>query len=108
MCMVNAHIVYQETKGSKQKIRKFREEVALALLHLPKDPPKVKQRHILVPLKNANNKEVYRTCKWCYQKLSDLQGRAAAKKKDPKLQYFCSGCPNKLVMCIACFAEVHK
>lgn len=38
ICIVNTHGVYQEMKGSKMKIRKFRDVVTLALLDLRRDP----------------------------------------------------------------------
>ena len=41
------------------------------------------QKHVFKPLKNENTKDVYRTCKLCYQKISASRGREVARKANP-------------------------
>ncbi len=109
--VVNAHAIYQEVKKSRMKIRKFRELLALALLDFRTTERYIRgkgQNHVLLLLKNDQNKEIYRSCKICYQNASASHGRAAARKVNKKSKYYCSQCPNKTVMCLSYFTNFHK
>ena len=114
LTVVNARLIFQKVKGKKIKMRLFREAIALSLLDCKTTEkykrPRVSQGQVHVPesLINEQNKEIFRTCKICYQTISAQQGRDEARKKNPKSKYYCSACPGKPVMCIPCFTKFHK
>ena len=59
--IVNAHVLYQEIKERKIKTRKFREDIASALLGVTteRNVPNIQHQHVLEALKTTNNKEIF-------------------------------------------------
>ena len=115
LTVVNARLIFQKVKGKKIKMKPFREAIALSLLDCKTTEkykrPRVSQGqdHVLEPLINEqNNKEIFRTCKICYQTISAQQGRDVARRKNPKSKYYCPACPGKPAMCVPCFTKLHK
>ena len=76
LTVVNERLIFQKVKGKKIKMRLFREAIALSLLDCKTTEkykrPRVSQGQVHVPetLINEQNKEIFRTCKICYQTIS--------------------------------------
>ena len=81
VAIVNALLIYKEVTDSRINIRSFRSSIARALLGVSLEQKRSpKQTHILTRRVDEQGKRKTLTCKPCYKKLSNEQGRETAKK----------------------------
>ena len=116
--VVNACILYNELCVRKGRnvvsIVEFREKIIESLLvgqdcAVPVEPS---NKHFLRETAEKehgkrSDRRKRRYCMGCYNRLTEAQGRAVAKKKAKRVVTDCAGCPNNPRFCFDCFPKFH-
>lgn len=100
--LVNAHVLYRKNTGEQMNITKFKEQVALKLLHIEQNNtlaeetlPNIQQCRL------ENMGKARRRCVACYEKLKNEYGRKYAIVKCKQSAYKCIKCNS--YFCVECF-----
>lgn len=104
--LVNAHVLYRKNTGEQMNITKFKEQVALKLLHIEQNNtlaeetlPNIQQCRL------ENMGKARRRCVACYEKLKNEYGRKYAIVKCKQSAYKCIKCNS--YFCVECFFANH-
>lgn len=114
--IVNAWIVFTETRNTKMSIVEFRKSLveyltcssdsqqneSVVMVHRPK-----RLKHEL-QTKSGKVRNTRRFCVQCYKDMVKQFGRKQAKNKAKKVNTFCAQCDGEPHICLTCFNKFHR
>lgn len=114
--VVNAWIIYQETRNEIIPLTRFRKHLVEQLLLSTSEQVETSEEatprravHKLTRLDGSrSNYKTRRQCRACYRVLSAKFGSQYARNRARKVVTFCADCPDNPFYCLSCFNRDHK